>query len=744
MPAGDLPVGGPDPPVDGPGGPLAPAALARARATREDARDAPPRLPGRGRGRARTPHPPPGMPIPALAPALVAAALLQPPAAAGQPPAQPAAPSPIAKLVVSPADPVVAARDTLRLTARALDAQGREVPGARIRFLRAGSFEGDVDTTGLVRAGAVGLLRATAVAILPGTAPVRERIVIRMVPGPAAKVEAGALPRTLVPGQRVPLAATAYSAAGDRRDDQVRWTSSAPGVLRIDGPWLVAEKAGSATLTATAGAARATVPVTVAAQRVAALTITPSAPSGRTGDVVRFKAVARDAAGKVLAGVQPTWSFAPGHGQLDPDGTFVGYEAGAYTVTATLGDRAASATVTLAAREVRKPAQVVGRLPRTRFTTEEVWLHPNKRNAYLGSGSGGDVLYALDISDPAKPTVTDSIVANTRRVNDVMTTADGKFLVFTREGASDRKNGIVVASLEDPAHPKPIAEYTATVTAGVHSAFVYTQPKHGTHVYLTNDGTGAFHIIDLNDPYKPKEVAVWKTPRPEFAGDAGRSLHDVDVQDGLAYLSYWNDGLVILDVGNGVKGGSPSNPVLVSQYKYDLDALYKQVEAVGGPGYIRGTHTAWRHKNYVFIADEVFPSAPVEGAKDASAFRAYGRLQVIDVSDMEKPKSVAWYEPEYGGVHNIWVAGDTLYMGAYNAGFRAFDVSGELRGDLRAQGREIAHVNTADMEGNQKNTAMTWGVVVRDGLAYVNDMLNGLWIVRMGETKSPPPRKVLQ
>jgi hypothetical protein len=26
---------------------------------------------------------------------------------------------------------------------------------------------------------------------------------------------------------------------------------------------------------------------------------------------------------------------------------------------------------------------------------------------------------------------------------------------------------------------------------------------------------------------------------------------------------------------------------------------------------------------------------------------------------------------------------------------------------------------------------MTWGVVVRDGLAYVNDMYNGLWIIRM-------------
>ena len=173
------------------------------------------------------------------------------------------------------------------------------------------------------------------------------------------------------------------------------------------------------------------------------------------------------------------------------------------------------------------------------------------------------------------------------------------------------------------------------------------------------------------------------------------------------------------------------------QYKYDLNTLYRDVEATGGPGFIRGTHTAWRHGDYVFIADEVFPATPVKGGKDASAFRAYGRLQVIDVSDIFHPRSVAWYEPEFGGVHNVWVAGDTLYMGAYNAGFRAFDISGELRGDLRAQGREMAQVNTADMGGHVQNSAMTWGVVVRDGLAYVNDDNNGLWIVRMEPRRAP-------
>jgi hypothetical protein len=50
----------------------------------------------------------------------------------------------------------------------------------------------------------------------------------------------------------------------------------------------------------------------------------------------------------------------------------------------------------------------------------------------------------------------------------------------------------------------------------------------------------------------------------------------------------------------------------------------------------------------------------------------------------------------------------------------------------------MAHLHTADMDGFVKNAAMTWGVVVnpKDGLAYVNDMYNGLWIVRI-EPRQP-------
>jgi len=294
--------------------------------------------------------------------------------------------------------------------------------------------------------------------------------------------------------------------------------------------------------------------------------------------------------------------------------------------------------------------------------------------------------------------------------------------VMTREGASSRKNGIVILSFEDPAHPKQVAEFTETVTGGVHSSFIFKG-----YVYLTDDATGSMRVIDIRDPYHPSQVARWETPRTE----AGRMLHDIDVQDGLAYLSYWNDGLVILDVGNGVKGGSPDNPQLVSQLKYDLNALYRDVEAVGGPGFIRGTHTAWRSGRYVFVGDEVFSAKPVEALGPVGLGRAYGRLHVVDVSDVTSPRLVAWYEPKDGGAHNVWVAADTLYLGDYQGGLRVVDVSGELRGDLQQQGREIAHVSTGDGQGKVPNAPLTWGAIYRNGLIYVPDMNSGLWVVKV-------------
>ena len=439
-------------------------------------------------------------------------------------------------------------------------------------------------------------------------------------PAPAARINVNPASAKLVAGQQLRLTGVAYSAANDRREDRLSWTSSAAGVAQVNSAGVVTAVApGRATLTARAGNATQTVPVEVVSGNIGSIDVSPATTSARTGDVIRFRAVVKDAAGREIAGLTPTWLVTPGEGLIDDGGAFVGNRAGTYQVIASFGRRTADATVTLTPRDVHRQVKVVGKVMRSEFPTSEAWVHPNGRVAYLGTTMGGDRVYAIDISNPANPVIVDSIIVNARGINDVMTTADGNYMIITREGAADRKNGIVIADVRDPLHPKHLADFTDGVTAGVHSAFVYTQPKHGTHVYLTNDGTGAMHVIDINDPAKPKEVAQWK-PR---AGAGGMMLHDVDVQNGIVYASWWNDGLVMLDVGNGVKGGTPAKPVLITQVKYDLDSLYRRVAVHSGQNFVRGTHTAWRHKNYVFIADEVF----WHGRPDGDAGWALARIR---------------------------------------------------------------------------------------------------------------------
>jgi hypothetical protein len=669
-----------------------------------------------------------------------------------QQPAQPQTPlppSPVKRIELQPSTRTITAGDSVRLSLRALDENGAPVPGAVLSVqMRGGDGEGTVrpGTFWLV-ASSVGKFPLALIAVVPGTRPFVDSTSaeFRSVPGPAARVELRPKAATIVVGQSLRVDALPYSKANDRALDSVRWRSSDAQVVAVDPDGVITGGTpGRARITATAGEGSATVEVRVVRSPPGRLTLSPAKPSIRQGDVLQFAVVAREAAGRPIAGLTPTWSFAPGDGQLDAEGHFVAYRPGTYTVTALLGTRSASTTVKVTERDVRRSVTVVGRLPLTVFATSEVWIHPNGQVAYLGTHRGGDRVYAIDISDPGKPVVVDSILANTRLVNDMQTTVDGNYMVFTREGAADRKNGIVIADTHDPLHPKEIAQFVDGVAAGVHSVYIYEHPQFGKYVFLTNDGTGAIDIVNINDPAHPVRAGEWRTDRP----DAARYVHDLDIVDGLMYASYWNDGLVILDIGNGKWGGRPDKPVLVSQFKYNLDSLYKDVEDVSGAGFTRGTHTAWRQRGaaggvgkYVFIADEVYLNGSVQGAKDASASRMYGTLQVIDVSDIERPRSVAWYTPENGGVHNVWQVADTLYLGAYDAGFHVFDISGELRGDLRAQHREIASLNTADMDGTVKNAASNWGVVVnpKDGLAYVNDFNNGLWIVRVNPKRPATP-----
>jgi len=654
-----------------------------------------------------------------LAVLLVAAVLVSPIHGQEKPQeAKPTGPKP-SRVEITPRTVETVAGQQLTFTAAGYDEAGNKMDAQPSAWFAAPFDLAFADDKGTVTFTGSGDVRVGA--IINGKSGF---IVVTVRPQAVARVTITKPRAALAVGTGLTLQAHAEMANGDpRTDQQVKWVSLRPDVASIDeSGFVVGQAVGTAMLQASVGDVKASTSIDVVRNPVRELSITPKTTRARTGDVVRFESVASGQANARVSAVA-RWSVSGVGATIDADGGFVAERQGSYAVTATIGDRSAVASVTVVPREVARELEVVGRTPQEEFQAAEQWIIG--KYAYLSSIMAGRV-WVYDISDPAKPVKVDSVSFDARVINDVSTTADGRIAVITREGASNRKNGIVFLDLADPAHPKVLSEYTETVTGGVHSAYV-----NGHYVYLTDDATGSLRVIDFADPAKPKEVARWQTENPlarpvttpegeTFIG--GRMLHDVQVVDGLIYMGYWKDGLVILDVGNGIKGGSPEHPQFVSQLRFNYSELY-------GPGWLAGAHSVFRYKNYVFLGDEVFPVQ--YDLTDKARIPTKGVVHVVDVSDILNPRKVAEYDVPEEGAHNMWVENDVMYIGYYSGGARVVDVSGELRGNLYRQGREMARLWTGDAKGFRPNIPFAWGAQPHDGLIYFNDIHTGIWATKM-------------
>ncbi len=551
----------------------------------------------------------------------------------------------------------------------------------------------------------------------PGFVDLSGAIVVRVRPLPVIRLEIAPPAGPVYAGTRMELAATAHSAAGVRHDATITWRSSDEEIAAVSpGGLLRLGRAGRAAVSAAADGATATLDLVVIENPIRELLVEPGFSEVPSGEAVRFSVRARDAAGTEVPTGTLEWALAAqpegGAGAFLDDGIFVAYGPGRYVVSASAGAASAATEIRATPRAARRPITQVGRVaaePGHELTDFIVFEGVDGRDyAYTGTYHG-NAMHAFDVTDPSAPVLTDSVLVDGRRVNDVKVNADATLAVITSENASTRRNGITLLDLTEPAHPRILTHYTEQLTGGVHNTWIV-----GDLVYAVQYGTMDLHIIDVSDPSAPKTVGRWGIANDD------RWLHDVTIQDGLAYLSYWNDGLYILDVGAGIRGGTPTAPALVSSYRY----AYR----LGSERYAN-THHAIRAGNYVFVADEIFNCAEcVNGPR--------GYVHVLDVSDLEHPREVAFYRVPEAGVHNLWAEDDLLYIGYYQGGLRVLDISGELRGDLYRQGREIGWFMTAPPG---VGLPFTWGAQPYKGLIYAADSNTGLWIMRMEDPQGPLP-----
>src|ERR671920_1700159 len=112
----------------------------------------------------------------------------------------------------------------------------------------------------------------------------------------------------------------------------------------------------------------------------------------------------------------------------------------------------------------------------------------------------------FDITDINNIVKTDSVKVDARTINDVTVSPDGRYGALSREGASNRINGVVILDLATPAHPKIASTFDQELTGGVHNMFATND-----HLFAVSGGD-KYVIIDMKDISKPTYKSEYDHP----------------------------------------------------------------------------------------------------------------------------------------------------------------------------------------------------------------------------------------
>jgi hypothetical protein len=646
---------------------------------------------------------------------------------------------PVTRVVVEPARVSMKAGDSTTLKVTAYDAQGNAVPNARwvinapisaisvagnrIKGLKAGSF-----TAVAIAFGAQNVAPATVEVPVLITWPALTKLEI--VP------EAGRLYAGVMLG---------HTAKGSHADGSARpsltaiWRSSDVSVASVDRYGNVtAHKPGTVTISAEAEGVTAQQRYTIAANPVTTIDLGIKESTIRTGDVVHLIATAKRSNGSAVPDAKIAWSYiytpddttaAPGgpgiiDHVIDRD-VFTANHPGRFTLIAQSGNTYARTVVDVKPRDVRRRITVTGRGSINRTHTSDLWPWTGKDGrdyALVGTWGGDGYGMVFDITDLNNIVKTDSIQVEARTINDVTVSPDGRYGVMTKEGAANRVNGVVILDLATPAHPKIASVFSDDLTGGVHNVFA-------TNDYLfAISGGQKYIIIDMKDITKPRKVGEYKHPNSY--------IHDLWVNDGIAYSAQWPAGAVIVDVGNGKYGGTVEQPKLINTFPINSGhEIFPYFQKSTGKAYLFLGDEEMSRQGRVWEGTNYFNAMTTPGGV---AQTSGGYTHIVDITDPMKPKKVGRYHLEDYGSHDIIVENDILYQAYYDGGVRVVDVSGELLGNIAEQRREIAVFKPYDPKGFTANAPFVMNAMPWKGQVLFTDFNSGLWAAKL-EPKTVTP-----
>jgi hypothetical protein len=580
----------------------------------------------------------------------------------------------------------------------------------------------DVDNeTGKITANLPGFYTIVAICIQEGGNRLRKDFSVKVNYPPVNEIKISLIDNVLYTDSYIPLIFEVIDEKGFVRNDVKFNLTSSNNLISIDNLNNVkAITSGKSTLTAEFEGITSSIVLNIKKNPVSYIELKSNSDEARTGDVFQFRAVAYDKKNVVIGDAPIKFSFTgksfdksnTASGLIEKDGRFVGDVAGQYIITSNVGNISTSKIVNVIDRNIKRKFKSIGVGTVNDKHTSDFWVFEGvdgRDYAVSGTWGADGTTYFWDVTNPSNLIKIDSVQVDARTVNDVKVSEDGKICVISREGASNRKNGIIIIDVTNPYDVNIISEYTQNLTGGVHNVFIYEN-----HVYALSNGE-KYYVINIDDPKNPKEIGKFELGKP------GQSIHDVWIEDGIAYSSNWRNGVYLVDVGNGIANGSPSNPVAFANYNYASGAHHATF-----PYKSKSTG-----KFYTVLGDEIFPNGiDVKGQNVTAGF-----LHFVDFTDLDNPVEVARYELPGDGSHNYWIDGDVLYVAMYTGGVRVVDLSGDLMGDLYKQGREIGYILSGSENAYVPNSTMSWGAQLYKGHVFYSDWNSGIGSAKLEPIK---------
>jgi hypothetical protein len=311
----------------------------------------------------------------------------------------------------------------------------------------------------------------------------------------------------------------------------------------------------------------------------------------------------------------------------------------------------------------------------------EVVLGDDGSTAYVGASTG---FATVDVTDPSDPTVLAEKRpietgggSSAREILDIK--VDGDKLLVPTAAQGGGPLGFFLYDVSDPANPTQIGDFFDT-PHGNHNSFIEDDV-----VYLTGNTRQATYLsmIDVSGE-EFEQLGRWSPSQDLDAGWGevlGKVLHDVYVQDGIAYCAYWDAGTFLVDVSD------PANPeFLVRIGDYQFQELREWSRSRASTDYTepRG------NSHYVAVDDDASVLGVGRETWDTQTDDDHGGpagISLYDISDPTSPTHLSSIEPPMpadgdttqGGTwttsHNFQFVGDRLYTSWYQGGVKVFDIA---------------------------------------------------------------------